>query len=87
MIKYETFGLTVTCSANSRSYFNLGTLTVPDGYEPIGVLQKLARQDWWQVSYCLYGSDVTILNAVVYNYYTESITYSLQATVLYIKTS
>lgn len=80
-LKYEYFEKSCTCDGSSRAYFDIGTLNIPSGYKLIGILPISGREDWWQVSYSVKSDNA--INAVVYNYFSSSITATLKLSALY----
>lgn len=80
-LKYEDFEKSCTCAGSSRAYFDIGTLNIPSGYKLLGILPVSGREDWWQVSYSVKSDNV--INAVVYNYFSSSITATLKLSALY----
>lgn len=80
-IKYEYFEKSCTCDGSSRAYFDIGTLNIPSGYKLLGILPISGREDWWQVSYSVKSDNA--INAVVYNYFSSSITATLKLSALY----
>lgn len=80
-LKYEYFEKSCTCDGSSRAYFDIGTLNIPSGYKLLGILPVSGREDWWQVSYSVKSNNA--INAVVYNYFSSSITATLKLSALY----
>ena len=64
-----------------RTYFDMGPLTIPDGYKCVGLSVTHIRADWIQCSVTL--KDNSTVNVVAYNYFTSAITSDISITATY----
>ena len=82
-IKHETV-TTYISLPTGRSYFDMGPITIPQGYTCIGLSVTHVTADWIQCSASI--KDSGMINAVAYNYFSETISGNIDVSAVYTKT-
>lgn len=83
-IKLKLYQGSITVGGNSFGTTNLGSLNTPSGYTFVGLIPNSSGYgDQWVVSFSLYSGNV---QAMVHSRYSSSLTNTLKAYALFIKT-
>lgn len=83
IIVKQSFSQKVTVSANGTKSVTMGAISVPTGYELVGIAPVLGGYgDNWSVTFSKYGSNVY---AYIKNYFAQSLTNTISCNALYLK--